>query len=145
MTDNELMDQLKKIVAELNTQGKMIFLEGVSEEQINVYENRHNILLPQKYKAWLRYTDGGECFLPAGVQFYGVAHKPLLNPDDDDKPNDSYTVIGALASGDPILCEKNSERISIYNHEVGRIEVDEIYPDFFEFLIDLHNILGIGD
>ena len=51
---------------------------------------------------------------------------------------------GALASGDPILCEKSSEKIAIYNQEAGRIEDDEIYDDFIAFLKDLHDLLGIG-
>lgn len=75
---------------------------------------------------------------------YGVAHKPIIDVSEDDRPNDNYVVIGALASGDPILCEKRGERISIYNHEAGVIESNEIYKDFFAFLIDLHGILGIG-
>ena len=53
-------------------------------------------------------------------------------------------VIGALASGDPILCEKSSEKIAIYNQEAGRIEDEEIYDDFIAFLKDLHDLLGIG-
>jgi len=56
---------------------------------------------------------------------------------------DDYIVIGALSMGDPILCEKDSDRISIYNLEAGRIEEDESYPDFFSFLRDLENIIGM--
>lgn len=52
---------------------------------------------------------------------------------------------GIKASGDPILCEKTGEKIAIYNQESGRIEDDEIYDDFMAFLIDLYNLLGIGD
>lgn len=37
---------------------------------------------------------------------YGVAHKPLIDIEDNDRPDDNYTVIGALASGDSILCKK---------------------------------------
>ena len=65
--------------------------------------------------------------------------------DDDDRPDTTYIVIGALSSGDPILCKKSGEQISIYNHEAGRIESDEVYSDFFSFLNDLYELLGIGD
>ena len=57
---------------------------------------------------------------------------------------DNYIVIGALATGDPILCKKKGEQISIYNHEAGRIEEDEIYQNFYAFLSDLYELLGIG-
>lgn len=139
-----ISDELNNIITRLNKQGKMNFLDAATEEQIAALEKEHEIKLPLKYKEWLLFTDGGECFLPAGVQFYGVAHKPLIDVDDNDRPNDSYIVVGALATGDPILCEKSRENISIYNHETGRIEADEKYEDFFSFLNDLYNILGIG-
>ena len=136
-------DELKTIIGHLKEQGKMKFLEGATEEQIKLYEKENKIQLPEEYKEWLMFSDGGDCFLPAGVQFYGVSHKPYLDVDDDDRPEDKYVVIGALSNGDPILCEKNGKGISIYNHEAGVIEEDEKYTDFYAFLIDLPELLGI--
>lgn len=83
--------------------------------------------------------------MPAGIQLYGIEHKPLINIDNNDRPSDEYIVIGTLSSGDPILCEKAGEKIIIYNQEAGRIEDDEIYDDFMAFLNDLYDLLGIGD
>jgi len=140
-----MSDELRDIIAEISGQGKMNFLEGVQEEQIERFEEENSIHLPLKYKEWLSFSDGGECFLPAGVQFYGVVHKPVIDVNDDDRPNDEYIVIGALASGDPVLCKKSGEEIAIYNHEAGRVEDDEIYTDFFAFLKDLYDLLGIGE
>ena len=139
-----ISDELKRIIDLLNQQGKMAFLEGATEEQISKFEKEKEIKFPEKYKEWLRFSDGGEGFLPAGVQFYGVAHKPLIDVNEDDRPSDKYIVIGVLSTGDPILCEKEGEQISIYNHEAGTIESDETYADFFAFLNDLYDLLGIG-
>lgn len=139
-----ISDELKNILDKITNQGKMCFLEGATEEQILAFENTNGITLPTQYKEWLAYSDGGEFFLPAGVQFYGVAHKPVIDVNDSDRPNDDYIVIGALATGDPILCQKKGEQISIYNHEAGRIEEDEIYQNFYAFLSDLYELLGIG-
>lgn len=139
-----ISNELNSIVTQIKQQGKMNFLACATENQIEEFEKKHNVKLPLKYREWLLFSDGGELFLPAGVQMYGVTHKPIIDVSEDDRPNDNYVVIGALASGDPILCEKSGERISIYNHEAGVIESDEIYADFFAFLIDLHEILGIG-
>ncbi len=136
---------LQEMISTLNTQGEMAFLGGASEEQIVEFERNNNVVLPAKYKEWLRFSDGGECFLPDGVQFYGVAHKPFINVDDNDRPTEEYIVIGALATGDPILCERTGERISIYNLEAGRIEEDEIYEDFFAFLDGLYELLGLDE
>lgn len=136
--------ELREIVNQLKNQGKMDFSEGATDEQVKQFEKENDVHLPLKYKEWLLFSNGGECFLPAGVQFYGVSHKPLINVSDDDRPNDRYVVIGALSTGDPILCEKDRETISIYNHEAGVIEDDEVYEDFYAFLRDLPDLLGIG-
>lgn len=136
--------ELTGIIEQLKSLGKMRFLDGATESQIAEYEVKHNIKFPLRHREWLLFSDGGEFFCPAGVQMYGVAHKPVIDVSDDDRPNENYIVIGALASGDPILCEKNGERISIYNHEAGRIESDETYEDFYAFLNDLYEMLGIG-
>ncbi len=139
-----MSDELKKIIDDLNKQGKMHFLEAATEDQITEYEKKNAIKFPVQYREWLLFSDGGECFLPAGVQFYGVAHKPLIDVDDNDRPEDDYIVIGALASGDPIVFKQGEENISIYNHEEGCIEDDETYDDFQSFLKDLYDVFGIG-
>ena len=139
-----ISEELKQIVDKFNEQEKMDFLEETTEKHISEFENAHSVKLPAKYKEWLLFSDGGELFLPAGIQLYGIEHKPVINVDNNDRPSDDYIVIGAFASGDPILCEKFGEKIAIYNQEAGRIEDDEIYTDFIAFLNDLYDLLGIG-
>ena len=138
-------DEIKEIVEKLKEQGKMLFIEGATEEQISEFETSKDFNLPSQFRKWLLFSDGGLFFLPAGIQLYGVAHKPTINVNENDRPDDSYVVIGALATGDPILCQKDSEQISIYNHEDGRIEDDEVYDDFSAFLNGLYELLGIGE
>ena len=140
-----ISEELKAIIDRLNEQGKMAFLEGATEDQIAQFEKDYKVILQKKYKEWLQYSDGGEFFLPAGIQLYGVAHKPLLDIKDDDRPNDNYIVIGALASGDPVLCEKSGEKIVIYDNETGSIDDELVYDDFFALLNDLYDLLGIGE
>ena len=138
--------RLKNIIDNFNIKGKMRYIEGVTPKQVIDFEKTNGVKLPQQYKDWLEYSDGGDLFLPAGIQLYGVAHKPLIiigNEWDMSDSSSKYITIGALATGDPILCEKNNERISIFNHEGRRIEEDEVYSNFYEFLNDLPNILGI--
>ena len=136
--------ELKNILDDITKQGKFHFLENATKEQIISFENDNSITLPSQYKGWLEYSDGGELFLPAGVQFYGVAHKPLIDVNDNNRPSEEYIVIGALASGDPILCQKEGDQVAIYNREASRIEEDEVYQSFYAFLSDLNAILGIG-
>lgn len=140
-----ISEELKAIVDRFKEQGKMSFFEGATEEQITQFEKEHEISLPEKYKEWLMYSDGGELFLPAGVQLYGVTHKPVIDVNENDRPDGNYIVIGALASGDPVLCEKSGEKISIYDHESGSVDDELIYDDFYAFLNDLYDLLGIGE
>ena len=139
-----ISDELKQLVNKFNEQGEMNFCKETTENKILEFEKEHNIKLPAKYKEWLLFSDGGEFFLPAGIQLYGIENKPTIDVDNNDRPSEEYIVIGALVSGDPILCEKAGEKIAIYNQEAGRIEDDEIYDDFIAFLNDLYNLLGIG-
>ena len=91
------------------------------------------------------FSDGGELFLPAGIQLYGIEHKPLIDVNENSRPSDDYIVIGAFASGDSILCKKAEETIFIYNQEVGEIDEELVYPDFVVFLNDLYELLGTGE
>ena len=140
-----ISDELQKIIDQIKTQGKMNFLEGASEDQIAQFEKENDVKLPEKYREWLSFSDGGEFFLPAGVQLYVVAHKPLIDASDDDRPDDSYIVVGALASGDPVLCQKDGEKFAVYDHETGELDDELIYEDFYAFLNDLYDLLGIGE
>lgn len=88
---------------------------------------------------------GGELYLPAGVQLYGVAHKPLIDKDDNDRPDDNYIVVGALASGEPVLFKKDEEKFYIYDHESQELDDDLTYDDFVALLNDLYDLLGIGE
>ena len=138
-------EELKVIVDEFKEQGKMNFLVDTTEDKISEFEKEHSIRLPEKFKEWLLFSDGGELFLPAGIQLYGIEHKPVIDVNDNSRPSKDYIVIGALASGDPILFKKDSEKIAIYNQAAGKIEDDEIYDDFIAFLKDLYDLLGIGE
>ncbi len=139
-----ISEELKTIVDKLQEQGKMNFLTETTVEEITKFEKEKSVKLLERYKEWLLFSDGGEIFLPAGIQLYGVEHKPVIDVNNNDRPSEEYIVIGALASGDPILCGKAGEKIAIYNQEAGRIEDDEIYDDFMTFLNDLYELLGIG-
>lgn len=140
-----MSDELKQIIDQIKEQGKMRFLEAATDKLISQFEKENKIQLPSKYKEWLLYSDGGEIFLPAGVQLYGVAHKPMIDLKDNDRPNDNYIVIGALASGEPVLCKKDAEKIYVYDHESQEIDDDLVYEDFFALLRDLYDLLGIGE
>ena len=72
-----ISEELKAIVDKFKEQGKMNFFDETTEEKILAFEKEKEVTLPSKYKEWMLFSDGGELFLPAGVQLYGIEHKPL--------------------------------------------------------------------
>lgn len=140
-----ISDDLKQVIGQIKEQGKTRFLEAATEEQIAMFEKENDIKLPTQYKEWLQYSDGGELYLPAGVQLYGVAHKPLIDKDDNDRPDDNYIVVGALASGEPVLFKNDEEKFYIYDHESQELDEVLTYDDFVALLNDLYDLLGIGE
>lgn len=145
MEDTKNSFDYSRLIEELEQLGKHRLFENAKEEEIELFENTNKTILPKNYKAWLKLTDGGELFLPAGLQLYGVVHTPTIDVNNDDRPDENYVVLGALASGDPILFRKGTEQICIYNHTAGRIEADEVYDNFYAFLSDLKEIVNIEE
>ena len=131
-----ILDSYKKI-------GVIRLQPGAKKSQIATFEKKEGLHFSNQLKTWFRLSDGGELFLPAGVQFYGVCHKPVIDPHDTGAPDDSFVVIGSLANGDPVIWKKNSEQIAIYNKNAGRIEEDEIYEDMISFFKDIPALLGV--
>lgn len=105
-----ISEELKLIVDKFNEQGKMSFLEETTKEKISEFEKERSVKLPTKFNEWLLFSDGGEIFLPASIQLYGIEHKPVIDVDNNNRPSEDYIVNGALASGDTILCEKAGEK-----------------------------------
>ncbi len=132
---------MKAKIEELTAMGEMRFCDGATDDQITKFERDHACALPLEFKEWLRCSDGGELFLPAGIQLYGVGHEPTIDAQDGKR----IIIIGALSDGDPILCESGNSKIAIFNVEAGEILDDEIYDNFYAFLEDLPNLLGIEE
>ena len=118
-------------------------LDAATYSDISMFEQVNNIRLPRDYTKFLYLADGADLYLPAGVQLFGVSHKPTIDILCEDRPNDEYIVIGYLSNGDPVLFKKDNKEISIYNIKDNTIEDDETYKDFSSFLADLENILGL--
>ena len=102
-----ISEELKVIVDKLKEQGKMDFLPETSEEKVTSFEKENSVKLPEKYKEWLLFSDGGELFLPAGIQLYGVEHKPLIdvNPYLADIEQQAQTMFSQLVKS---LAEKEN-------------------------------------
>lgn len=43
------------------------------------------------------FSDGREFFLSAGMQLYCISYEPIIDVDENDKPNSNCFTIGALS------------------------------------------------
>lgn len=126
----------------LQRYGRIRLAPGASEEELAGFEAAAGLRLPAPYREWLRLSDGGLLFPPAGLQLYGVAHEPLLSPAAQDCP-EGHLMAGTMPYGDPVLMEKGSGRFMLYNQETGEIAPEESFPDFGSFLDRLPALLGL--
>ena len=80
--------EVEKLVNLLNEQGKMVFKSPVLSQEIEEFEINNAIKFPKEFCNWLKFSDGGEFFLPAGVQIYGIKNPPLIDINNEqDKLN----------------------------------------------------------
>ena len=73
-----ISEEIKALFDQLQEREDMKFLEAASDEQIKNFEKEHEVSFPAKYREWLLLCDGGELYLPAGVQFSALLTIPLL-------------------------------------------------------------------
>ena len=123
-TLSPLIDKIKEIID--SDDFDMDMLPPASENSIFEFESKNNIVIPEMYKLFLKYTDG--CRLLSGtVQLYGVSNKPYIETNFDGVKK-GYYVIGTTGWGDQVCFIEGEEKIFLYGESL--IE----YSDFKEFL-----------
>lgn len=106
----------------LKNKDKMILYRGVTNECISKYESNNKMYIPDEYKSWLKFSNGGELFVP-GTILFGIESD--VSPIDQEKTLRyanrseirkrmfsiplSYLVVGKLNFGDFICIDLNNE------------------------------------
>ena len=115
----------------LKNKDKMILYRGVTNECISKYESNNKLYIPDEFKSWLKFSNGGELFVP-GTILFGIECD--VSPIDQKKtlryanPSEirkrmffiplSYLVVGKLNFGDFICIDLNNEnRVIQWDHE----------------------------
>ncbi|MBQ5989718.1 MAG: SMI1/KNR4 family protein [Oscillospiraceae bacterium] len=92
-----------------------IFNEPATEEEIKRYEESHDIVLPEDYKKFLRFSNGAE-ILGNGMTIYGLGECGY----SDEMVPEYYFVIGEeVGDGERIAFDPKSKEIfSFYNGKI---------------------------
>jgi hypothetical protein len=125
---------MKDLIEKLRGMEEMDFKEPATEEQIAAFEQEHEVKLPEAYKEWLRFSDGGELFGGGGDFFRGVAHPPLIEVIGKWGQPEGYITIGKTSFGDPICFVKGGEEIIQWSHEDGEEYLR--WSDFKKYLTE---------
>ena len=126
-----ISEELKLIVDKFNQKGKMSFLEETTEEKIAEFEKEYSVKLPEEYKEWLLFSDGGELFLPAGIQLYGMGFTVVpfgqgfkdMNPPTKELMK--LTLEKKLAHGGHPVLRWMMDNIYIRRDPAGNIKADK--------------------
>ena len=92
-----------------------VFNEPATEEEIKRYEERHNIVLPEDYKKFLRFSNGAE-IMGTSMTIYGLNYCGI----SDEMVPEYYCVIGEqIGDGERIAFDPETKEIfSFYNGKI---------------------------
>jgi len=96
-------------------------------EAIAQFEQQQGVTLPDYYKEFLQFGNGGHLFGPAGPDFYGVDRNSEYYSLEKansfgarmNLPNTFY-VIGATSYGDRYCIDMNNNELVQWNHETNK-------------------------
>lgn len=135
--NNSIQEEIEEIsnMSELfEDECKSDFFKGATETEIQHFEHKNKIIIPESYKSWLRFSDGGEIFNTL-VQFYGVAHKPFIKASYLDLPEDLVCIGSYIGDGQYVCFSKAKGNIVRFDH--GEIMVIDSLKTFLrENIID---------
>ena len=138
---------MKELIQKLqNSTSRMFFVLGVSAEALDLYEQTQGIQLPEDYRQWLMFSNGGELFAP-GLVLLGIpaekwnlatANTPEFR-EEYGLPEDLY-IIGTQNYGDPICFDRETFEIVQWDHENAEASCAwDSFRDFLENLIEMES------
>lgn len=130
--DNSLTEEIKSIVhtsQQLKDSYYFNFGDPATEEEINDWEVRNNLVIPESYKDWLRFSNGS-IIANDYAHFYGTK---MINAKSEYLPED-YVLIGELNGDGCFLCfSKTTEMFAVFDH--GEVIKYENFKKFLNSLL----------
>ena len=139
--NNTLTERIKKYFEIINQIGsgrcKSELFPPKTLSLISEFELNNNIRIPDSYKVWLTFSNGGRLF-GGYVDLYGIDNPPRPAIGDDfsnGKVSDEYIILGYMQE-QHICYDKNSRKFFLYEYT----EPCQYFNDFaevLEYIIDI--------
>lgn len=131
--DNRFSEKIKKLMSmclQLEEIDESDFSDPITYEELEMWENTHQINIPDSYKEWLLFSKSS-CIFGALAEFY--------MPVQDKNIPEEYITIGTLVGDGERLCfEKSSGDIIRYNHgEISRVSDFEQIIDWVIYMLSI--------
>lgn len=135
--DNSLTEEIKEIVEVCQKQtskyGKNAyhFNPPASEEEINLWETKNDMTLPESYKDWLRFSNGSEI-----LNWFITVYKLDMIGEYDKYVSDDLKVMGEIIGDGEFLCFSiKTKNITSVDH--GKIHEYGSFKDFLRYYIPM--------
>ena len=137
ISDNQLFEKIKEIIEiaiDLEEETYFEFSDASTNDEINEWQQKNGIIIPDSYKNWLLFSNGS-VIDSTRAEFYGldrIKAAPAAFPSD-------YVIIGTLVGdGEVLYFSKNNLKIYSDNH--GKTKEYVVFDNVLEMLIaELNN------
>ena len=105
------------------------FNEPATEDEIKRYEERHNIVLPEDYKKFLRFSNGAR-IMDHWMKIYGLSYCGI---SDKMVPEDYYVIGEQVGDGERIAFDPETKEIfSFYDGSVSSWRIEDEMKSLLE-------------
>ena len=125
------IEEILEIKDELEDEGEFEFNNPTNDVEIERWEKQNNIIIPEQYKDWLKFSNGSKIDGEFAVFF--EVDRLIVNKDEFDEP---IVIIGSMVGDGEILAFsiKTGEILKILD---GRVRKFETFQKYLQFLIDV--------
>lgn len=134
--DNQLSEKIKELVEiaiDLEEETYFEFSNSTTNDKINEWQEKNEVILPESYKEWLLFSNGS-IIDSTRAEFYGLDRIKIYS---QSFPSD-YVIIGSLVGDGEVLCFSKND-LKIFSDFHGKIKK---YDNFDNVLMELVNDLN---
>lgn len=130
----ELVELCRKLYPEYG-ENLCRFAPPATEQEIAAWEQKNGINIPEKYKDWLRFSNGSIIRPIGNAEFYSL-ERLVIGINIEGIVNNDLIIIGnAIGNGTFILFSRTSGKF--YSEDHGELREFENFNQILNFLMDI--------